>query len=156
MTESQKKPEKTLTEQFYDYVTSMIDEVGIYPLPGVALGADGILNFAAIDDPHLVIPWFWEQIANHGAKEVLIGLDRSTLDGQGTEFADVLTCAHWKEGMDGKPWNEAFRIGVINYQHEPRIVRPFDFSNEFWIKKMTGELVSRCPKLRITTVNQEP
>ena len=51
--------------------------------------------------------------------------------------------------MDGKKWDTSFRIGVINYQHSPRIVRPFDFANEYWIEQMTAELRYRRPLMRM-------
>ena len=61
----------------------------------------------------------------------------------------MLTCVHWKEGMDGKAWGDAFRIGVINYQHAPRIVRPLDFSNQFWVEQMTREAAHFRPHARV-------
>ena len=120
----------SLIEQFHAYVSNIIDSEGVYPAPGFALDGEGGLHIAAITDPSLAYEWFWNQISNELAAEVVFGLDRTTEAGQGTKFADVVTCVHWREGgfSDGKePWGTAFRIGVINYQHEPRIVEPWDW-----------------------------
>lgn len=138
-----------LVERFHEYVLGMIDEKGVYPSPGMSVDADGKMQVAALCEPDTAFNWFWNQVTIKQAKECIFGLDRSTRDGQGTEFADVLTCVHWKEGMDGKPWDTSFRIGVINYQNDPRIVRPFDFANEFWSEKMTGEAKSFRPSFRM-------
>lgn len=137
-----------LVDEFYAYATNMIDVKGIYPFPGMAVNQAGGMQIAALCEPDLAFKWFWDQITLHQAKECIIGLDRTTREGQGTEFADVLTCVHWAEAED-KKWSESFRIGVINYQHEPRIVRPFDFENEYWSKYMTGEVASCRPPARV-------
>ena len=144
-----------LVERFHELVSASIDQTGVYPAPGMAIDKDGKLRFASIMEPHTAYQWFWDQVANKEAQEVIIGLDRSTKDGQGTEFADVLTCAHWKEGLDGKAWHAAFRIGVINYQNEPRIVREFDFDNEFWSKQVTEELLAVRPEFRLKVVTEQ-
>lgn len=138
-----------LVAKFHGYVSSMIGEKGIYPFPGMSIDKDGKMEIAALCEAETAFDWFWNQITIQQSKECIFGLDRSTIEGQGTEFSDVLTCVHWSEGMDGKKWDTSFRIGVINYQHDPRIVRDFDFSNEFWIAKMTGEAKSFRPQMRM-------
>jgi hypothetical protein len=70
-----------------------------------------------------------------GATEIIFGVDRSTEEGQGTEFADALTCGHWV-GDNGGQW----RIGVINYQYEPRILRDYDWDNAYWSQHMLEEI----------------
>jgi len=73
----------------------------------------------------------------------MLGLDRTTKPGQGTEFADVLTCVLWdaqKDEFTAKEWREWLKIGVINYQNEPRIVRPIDWDNEYWNGRFKEEL----------------
>lgn len=142
----------SLIEQFHAYVSNIIDSEGVYPAPGFALDGEGGLHIAAITDPSLAYEWFWNQISNELAAEVVFGLDRTTEAGQGTKFADVVTCVHWREGgfSDGKePWGTAFRIGVINYQHEPRIVEPWDWENRFWKTRVSGEVVATRPASRI-------
>lgn len=138
-----------LVAKFHEYVSNMIDEEGVYPSPGMSIDEDGKMEIAALCEPETAFDWFWNQVTIKQSKECIFGLDRSTLNGQGTEFADVVTCVHWAEGMDGKNWHNSFRIGVINYQHDPRIVRAFDFENAFWIEKMTGEAKSFRPQMRM-------
>ena len=138
-----------LVEQFYAYVCNLIDEEGIYPIPGMAIMPDGEQHIAAITEPKLAYEWFWKQVTVNGAEECIFGLDRTTKEEQGTEFADVLTCCHWRENMDGKKWGTSFRIGVIDYQREPRIARQWNWENQFWIEKMTGEAKSFRPALRM-------
>jgi len=138
-----------LVAKFHEHVLQSIDEDGIYPFPGMSINKDGKMEIAALCEASTAFDWFWNQITIEQSKECIFGLDRSTKDGQGTEFSDVLTCVHWAEGMDGKGWDTSFKIGVINYQPDPRIVREFDFSNEFWTTKMTTEVLSYRPQVRM-------
>lgn len=143
--------DKDLPTRFHEYVDGVIDEKGVYPFPGMALRQDGKLEIAAITDGNLAYRWFWEQITQHNAAEVIFGLDRTTKPDQGTEFNDVLTCCHWRDGLDGNPWQTSFRIGVIDYQHEPRIVRPWNWTNEFWLERMGTEIKNCRPGFRVRT-----
>ena len=138
-----------LVAKFHDYVSNIIDEEGVYPAPGMSIDKDGKMEVAALCEPKTAFDWFWNQVTIGQSKECIFGLDRSTKNGQGTEFADVVTCVHWKEGMDDKEWDTSFRIGVINYQYEPKIVRAFDFENAFWIEKMAGEAKLFRPQFRM-------
>ena len=137
-----------LLTKFHEYISRIIDEKGIHPFPGMAIIEDGKMEVAALCEATTAFDWFWDQVTTKQSKECIFGLDRSTDDRQGTEFDDVLTCVHWAEGMDGKEWATSFRIGVINYQNEPRIVREFDFSNAFWMERMTSEVKSFRPWMR--------
>ena len=144
-----KAVESKLVEDFHTYVSRVIDEKGVYPLPGMSkIGFEDKMEVAAITSPFLAMKWLWDQVAIKGAVECILGVDMTTMPNQGTEFADVLVCFHWAEGMDGKDWGNSFRIGVINYQNEPRIVRPYDWNNSHWIKVATGLILSERPKFR--------
>lgn len=143
-------------QHFYRHITNIMDETGISPSPCVALGKDGTLMFHALDlPPESVLHHFWELVTVKEAQMVLFGLDRTTREGQGTEFADVLTCVFWWNDPEVK-WNKSFKIGVVNYQFEPRIVRPIDWQNEFWTKQLTAELYGCVPKFRISTNVNSP
>lgn len=124
--------DKPLVDRFFEYVANMIDETGVFPHPGMALQDDGALTIAALMDETSAYSWFWDQVRNRN--EVVMGMDRYTRPGQGTVFADVLTCCHWS------PASKQTRVGVINYQHEPRIVRPWDWGNQFWSERVLKEL----------------
>ena len=148
---------ENLTTEFFKHVERMIDTVGVYPHPGLALMPDGGLQLAALAlNPPGVFRWFWDMVSTKGAVECITGLDRNTKEGQGTEFRDVMTCWYWKEGLDDKPWNESFRVAVINYQDEPRIVRPFDWDNEYWNDQAAGELAAFTPRFRVTIKEGQP
>lgn len=143
--------DKDLPTRFHESVERMIDKKGVYPQPGMALRQDGKMEIAAITDAQLAYRWFWEQITQNYAIEVIFGVDRTTQPDQGTEFNDVLTCCHWREGMDGNPWQTSFRIGVIDYQNEPRIVRPWNWANKYWSERMGTEIKNCRPGFRVRT-----
>lgn len=139
-----------LIDDYHKFVAGMINYKGIFPCPGMSLNGDGQLAIASITSATASFDWFWNQITIEQSVECVFGLDLSTLPGQGTEFDSVFVCAHWTDGMDGKPWHSSFRIGVINYQDEPRIVRDFDFDNEFWTAQFTKYLRPQRPAMRMT------
>lgn len=143
--------EPELLQQFCDWAAGSIDDEGVYPYPAMWRERDGKLALGVLDlGPGEVFDHVWRQITCELATELIFGLDRSTKPGQGTEFADVLTCAHWFPDFH-KSWNAAWKPFVINYQHEPRIVRPPDFENEFWNEKIRAELQATCPPFRMKT-----
>jgi len=100
-----------LVATFHSYVSSQINEDGVFPSPGMSIDKDGKMEISALCEPQSAFYWFWNQITIEQSKECIFGLDRSTNDRQGTEFDDVLTCVHWAEGMDGKKWDTSFRGG---------------------------------------------
>jgi hypothetical protein len=145
-----------LVEEFERMSALAIDDNGIYPHNGMVVDKDDKLCLCALDlKPAEVFQWLWQQVTVESAKEVIFGLDRSTKPGQGTEFDDVLTCCHWREDLADK-WNRAYRIGVINYQIEPRIVRPIDWDNEFWKKQMGAEVRQFTPPFRMVVKKGVP
>lgn len=148
---------KDMTKEFFEYVECMIDGRGVYPHPAFARMLDGTIEVAALAlGPQDVFRWFWDKVSVEGAAECMFGLDRTTKEGQGTEFADVLTCCYWKDGLDGRTWDKSFRIAVINYQPEPRIVRPLDWDNEFWKQRLAAELASYAPLARLVVRKRKP
>jgi hypothetical protein len=59
-----------------------------------------------------------------------------------------LTCLCWWDDPEVN-WGRSFRTGVINYQYEPRIVRPWDWDNAFWNAIITDEAKRTRPEFRI-------
>lgn len=141
----------TLADEFHRFASRMIDAEGISPFPCFSIGPDGKL-IAGMVDPSMSVAeiygHFWGLVAREQHQAAILGLDRSTRPGQGTEFADVLTCIHWWHDP-AVNWGKSLRGGVINYRHEPRIVRPWDWDNAFWSQQMIGEAKSCAPPFRI-------
>lgn len=135
MSEVVTKPEFIVEQEFFAHVERSIDSSGVFPFPGIAVNRDGGIEFAAITDAGSCLRWFKKALANLDCVEVIVGIDRTTREGQGTEFADVLTCFHWQ-----REHQDVLRVGVINYQFDPFIVRPFDWNNEFWRKRVLDEV----------------
>lgn len=129
------KPEFIVEDEFFAHVERLIDSSGVHPFPGIAVKQDGGIEFAAITDAGLCFQWFKTHLKKLDCAEVIVGIDRTTREGQGTEFDDVLTCFHWQ-----REHQDVLRVGVINYQFEPLIVRPFDWNNEFWRKRVLDEV----------------
>lgn len=138
--------------KFEDIVATSIDERGIYPAPMLVEYSDGGLDMMALAlEPLQCYSTFALKVLDRTVKHAIFGLDRSTKENQGTEFADVLTCVAYHRNISPEVVvREQFAFGVINYQHEPRIIRPIDFKNAFWIAGMKKELFQFIPNARIT------
>jgi len=73
-----------IIKTFEDYVGKCIDKDGIYPFQMVALESDDRISINALAlDGGSAIKQFLDHVCNKGAKEVIMGLDRSTREGQG-------------------------------------------------------------------------
>lgn len=146
--------EPKLLLPFVEYVKTLIDEEGVFPFPMMSrtrkpLSMDEKTCIAAMALPSgESLNLIWKQITSYATTELIFALDRSTRSGQGTEFADVLTGAHWHPSFHASQ-KAAWRTFVINYQHEPRIVREPDFENEFWNEQITKELRRSCLDVRV-------
>lgn len=124
--------DKPLPEVFMDMVNIAIDEDGIYPHQMVAMAKDGGLQVHAmmVDLPNLV-QYFWNKLGD--SEEVIVGIDMSTRPDQGTKYADALVIAYWRRDPDKKLTDPScLKIGVVNYQNEPRIIDPIDWDNDHW------------------------
>lgn len=159
----------TALEVFMRLVESSIDEKGIYPPHMIMMRSDGTFDLAALAiEPMqgmqmfaaktlMTLPMDVSKIEKPNIKagseyqSVIYGLDRYTRADQGTEFASVLTCWLFERDDTSPVLNirDQYRFGVINYQHEPRIVRPMDFNNEFWNAHLREELFQFVPAITI-------
>ena len=144
---------KKAVEVFEQWCSTAVDEKGIYPFPMVAITKDGATEMSALAlSPREAIEQFMRKIVKREVKVIMLGLDRTTKPGQGTEFADVLTCALWeaqKDEFGPGEWRDWIKVGVINYQNEPRVVRPIDWENAYWDKTIKAELADLKLKRRL-------
>lgn len=124
--------QRSLTDDYFDVIERAIDEKGVYPHQGLVLKKDNKLEMHAliVGVPELVAH-FWNQLGD--SEEVIYGIDMTTRPDQGTRYADALVLAHWTRDPSKKLTDPScLRVGVINYQHEPRIVDPIDWDNSHW------------------------
>lgn len=128
---------KDLPKVFFDMVSGTIDEKGIFPPPLLAKKTDGTLEVGVIAGPPQLAYYVVKQHFNdRDCVEFMYGLDRYARPDQGTEFNDVFVGAFCEKKNGIVIWKPY----VINYQNEPRIVRDYDWTNEFWNERTRGEL----------------
>lgn len=125
---------KPLEEMFHGLVKLSIEAHGVYPHHMLVRTDEGVEVYALDLKPAQAFAYFLR--ATLKAQEVVFGLDRFTLPDQGTTLGDVVTCAHFRREGD----QVTLRIGIIEYQHDPRIVKPWDWENSFWNQRMLEEL----------------
>ncbi len=134
MAETTQTREVDLAQSVEAWVRQNIDEKGVYPSPGFVLKQDDTLEIAALDlNPDQCMLWAFRAIVR-GAKQVALGLDRYCKEGQGTILGDLVAVYHYRLETD------SWRVGVIEYQHAPRLVKPICWNNAFWHKTMKDEL----------------
>lgn len=140
-----------LIDGFETYIPNLIDEKGIYPAPMLVQKPNEHYALHALDlTPDQCWQHFLTSTLDSEVTGAIFGLDRSTKPGQGTEFADVLTCVLYEPaaGLEYRV-RDQFHFGVINYRHEPRIVRPIDWKNPHWNRVLRAELNAFMPPLVI-------
>jgi len=165
----------TLVNEYIEFLTKRICEKGIQPFglsrlkkdDGLALrrdapcASDGAREvFALAVGPEESAELFWQTIgmapADKQREELLWGWDIATKPDQGTEFADAFVFVHWAR-IPGKKLavREAFRVGVLNYQNEPRVVRPVDWNNQHWTQWILGFLQAHRPPFLMHFMDKE-
>jgi hypothetical protein len=120
---------------FQKLVESSIDEEGVFPHQMIFEDCNGKLNMVAIalyDSIQCMM--LLKKTFDKGAKKIIFGLDRLCKEGQGTTLGDCVAGHYW----NGEIWQPF----VLEYQNEPRIVKPIDFENNFWNQQLKRELRS--------------
>jgi len=122
-----------LVQQYHDVIAASIDRDGVWPHQCLDRRA-GVLSMSAIAlrDPQQVYQVLRARVFSERPDELVYGLDRFCRPGQGTTLGDCIAGAYW----GGAGWNPF----IIEYQHEPRIVKPVFFGNATWNDFITREL----------------
>lgn len=124
---------KSLTYQFHEVISRAIDEQGVFPHQCLDI-KDGkvTMSAVAINDPAQAYVYVKSIMLTRKPDQLAFGLDRFCKEGQGTTLNDCITGAYRNEGT-WKPF-------VIEYQNEPRIVKPIDWENAFWNERIMEDL----------------
>ncbi|TCP30727.1 hypothetical protein [Sphingomonas sp. BK235] len=125
---------KDLPTTFHEWIANAVDADGFFP-HGLVIAEDGTMTVIAFDVPpdqiYQLMLAQWEQ--DPRLREAIFGLDRFTKPGQGTTLGDVVTGWHFiREGA---------RPFIVEYQHEPRVVKPLEWANDWWNAVLTRELL---------------
>lgn len=115
---------KPLTETYHDWLATSIDPEGFEIPHALVLAQDDTLTVIALAvSPDRAYQVMLAQRLK-GAKEMIFALDRFAKPDQGTTLGDLMAGHHFADGI--------WRPFVVEYQYDPRIVRPFDWDNTFW------------------------
>lgn len=123
---------KDLFKFYWDLTVLAIDENGVFPHNAIVINQEGTTELMAlmVDSKDAL-----KAIANvirKNPKELIFGMDRTCREGQGTTLKDCVAGCHLKDGK--------FTPFIIEYQHNPRIVKPMDYENQFWIETLKKEI----------------
>lgn len=132
--------QRPLPDVYLDWVKIAIDEKGIEIPHGLIVDAQGKLTVCALAlDPPEAYAFMLTRWITTAPIEMIFALDRYALPGQGTTYGDLLAGWHLKRS-DADPAKIEHRSFTIEYQHEPRVVQPFDWDNGWWNAGLTREL----------------
>jgi hypothetical protein len=127
-----------LVSLLVDHAARGIDTDGLRPLPAYWLDRGGRLAMAALLlKPGQIIDLAWDRVRRRGDRAMAWALDRHARPGQGTTLDSLLTIADWSRG--------SWRIGVLEYQHEPRVIKPVRWDNDYWRMQAGLEIAARQP-----------
>ncbi len=131
---------RPLTDVYHDWVKVTIDEKGVELPHGLILDKEGKLTVCALAlDPPEAYAFMLAQWVTSSPREMIFALDRYALPGQGTTYGDLLAGWHLI-GTDGDSREIKSRPFTIEYQHEPRVVQPYDWNNAWWNAGLAREL----------------
>jgi hypothetical protein len=104
---------------------------------GLLRKADDSLTMVALAlEPEEAYTAMLQMIVTEEAEEAVFALDRFTKPGQGTKYADLLAGHYYERNRGEMQW----RPFIIEYQIEPRVFEPVDYTNQFWTAALTIEL----------------
>lgn len=126
---------ESLPEKYHNVISKFIDEKGVFPHQMLVLDQNDKLGvFAlALDKPNEMMHVVIKTLVKENPKELIYGLDRFTKAGQGTTLGDLVAGCYW----NGTGW----RPFIIEYQHEPRVVKPIEWNNAHWNENLKKELL---------------
>lgn len=126
--------DQALPEMFHFMVSSAIDAEGVYPYPAVVLDVAGEVSVMALDlRPPQVLRTIVRAACAVTTAELIFGMDRFTKAGQGTELDNLFAGAWYRKGL-------GWKVGIIEYRHQPRLVKEWNWDNPFWTLAVTTEL----------------
>ncbi len=121
---------KSLADTFHDLISTAIDAEGVYPQQAIGINHGGRMTMMALDlSGEATLHLMRGEVAKGIYQELIFGVDCYTKPGQGTTLADVIVSGWWSAAT-------GWRIGIIEYQHEPRIVKPWCWDNGHWVAKL--------------------
>ena len=131
------EPTKPLPEVYREWIAATIDEKGVGLSHGMIVDADGGMTLYALD---LTPPQAYAMMLGEWTKrrpaEMIFALDRFTKPGQGTTLGDLVA------GFYCPSQSAAPRPFILEYQHEPRIVKPIEWDNLFWNAALHSEIIA--------------
>jgi len=127
----------TLPTLLRDLVSGSIDVRGVHPQQAAVVHMNHAVNYDTIPgDEKLVARWIRSMLA-FGVLEIIFATDRFALAGQGTELEDLVAGAHLRVGV--------WRPFIIEYRHDPRLVKPICWTNGYWNRAIAEELAWMLP-----------
>ncbi len=126
--------ESSLPEKFHAWLSSSIDEEGVGLNHAIAADADGKLSVYVLDlKPDQVYSLIIRELLVSRPRGIIFALDRFAKPGQGTTLNDLVAGHFIIPGQATRPF-------IIEYQHDPRIVHPINWTNAFWNAALQREL----------------
>lgn len=124
--------EVDVVDTYYNLIGIAINKHGVYPQHLILIDKHDKMLLMSLDLS--VSQCISAMVASfrEGPKKLIMGLDRMCMPNQGTTLGDCIAGFYW----NGEKW----ATFVIEYQNEPRIVKPIEWNNPWWNSVLTKEL----------------
>lgn len=125
--------EKSMPHIFQEVAKVAIGDDGVFPHICI-WKKDGhvCVEAVVIKEPRHVMEHILRLFLDKNPDELIYAIDRVRDRNYGIELDDFLAGAYWT----GKAW-KAF---VMEYQNDPRIIKPLNYMNPFWKKTIREEI----------------
>ena len=128
-------PEMPLTVMYHEWMAATVDEDGFEMPYGLVLDDDGQITVMALAlTPDQAYQHMLKHWTEHRPAEMIFAIDRYAKPGQGTTLRDLMAGWHFIKA-DPRP-----RPFVVEYQFDPRLVKPIEWDNLHWNAALTREL----------------
>lgn len=146
---------ETAAEGIFKWFEATLEPEGYYPFPMVVFKDGGLMDLHALDlTVEQCLMHFCTATLEKNVRFAFMGIDRTTMPGQGTTLGDVLTVFTYERAPEHlaelRVRDQYRKFAIMEYQVEPKIVQPFNYENAFWKRQMAGELFQFLPALVIT------
>lgn len=119
---------------YHNHIGICIGQGGVYPHVMMVEDPQNKLGVFALDlKPEQVMKKAVDTLIKEKPKQLMFGLDRYSKPNQGTTLGDLIGGLYW----NGDGW----RPFIIEYQDEPRIVKPLDWDNPYWKESLKREFL---------------
>lgn len=165
MNQPETKAGEEIVRQFQLYLKECIGQHGFFPLPMMVLSGDGKLDPVELNmSDRGAMNTFCRAASHENTKATIVGIDRKISEDQAhrqrLETTDFLTVCLYERAsvaiVQSIRVRDMFKFGVVEYNFQPRLIRPVRWDNLYWIDSMKSQLNMYIPDVILGSAGDQP